>query len=241
MKGHHYDFRELKNHTTSPVPRARGGRTQMRAAGNPDVFKEAEGEEAYAEGDLRAPATRGKRRAARPRSRNERKTLGSMAGVTPKHRADRRARGIQKRADSGYTGPYSGATGYVPVVAMPTAHWSGPAVPQTPDYTPQLINAGIGMLGKKDDNLKAEEGIISGIKMPGGGTLGDATNDALQDFRMDTSGCRPRAVARCASAAVMFAGRKISRQNAVGGSNGGKDGSNEHRSRQTDRFLGAAH
>ena len=118
MKGHHYDFRELKNHTTSPVPRARGGRTQMRAAGNPDVFKEADGEEAYAEGDLRAPATRGKRRAARPRSRNERKTLGSMAGVTPKHRADRRARGIQKRADSGYTGPYSGATGYVPVVAI---------------------------------------------------------------------------------------------------------------------------
>ena len=48
MKGHHYDFRELKNHTTSPVPRARGGRTEMRAAGNPDVFKEADGEEAYA-------------------------------------------------------------------------------------------------------------------------------------------------------------------------------------------------
>ena len=29
MKGHHYDFRQLKNHTTSPVPRARGGRTEM--------------------------------------------------------------------------------------------------------------------------------------------------------------------------------------------------------------------
>jgi hypothetical protein len=42
VKGHHYDFRELKNHTTSPLPRARGGRTEMRAAGNPDVFKEAD-------------------------------------------------------------------------------------------------------------------------------------------------------------------------------------------------------
>jgi hypothetical protein len=68
--------------------------------------------------------------------------------------------------------PYGGGVGYVPVVAMPTAHWSGPAVPQTPDYTPQLINAGIGMLGKKDDDSKAEEGIISGIKMPGGGNDG---------------------------------------------------------------------
>ena len=102
-------------------------------------------------GDLKAPGARGKRRAARTR---DGKARDAVSGAPVKHRADRRARGVQKRADGGYAGPYSGATGYVPVVAMPTAHWSGPAVPQTPDYTPQLINAGIGMLGKKDDDSK---------------------------------------------------------------------------------------
>jgi hypothetical protein len=41
MKGHCYDFRQLKDHTTSPLPRARGGRTQIRVAGNPESAADA--------------------------------------------------------------------------------------------------------------------------------------------------------------------------------------------------------
>ena len=49
-----------------------------------------------------------------------------------------------------------------------------------------MINA-IGTWGK-DDFERRGQGLIGGIKLPGGGTLGDATSDALQDFRMDTLG-----------------------------------------------------
>jgi len=48
---HHHDFRRLKNATLEPTRRSRGGRTDMKVAGNPDVFKEAEVEEDYAKGD----------------------------------------------------------------------------------------------------------------------------------------------------------------------------------------------
>jgi hypothetical protein len=182
MKGHHYDFRQLKDHTTSPVPRARGGRTEMRAAHNPDVYKAVSGDAPYAAGDLKAPGARGKRRAARTR---DGKARDAVSGAPVKHRADRRARGIQKRADGGYTGPYSGATGYVPA-ATPLApgRFTAPAVPNTPDFTQQLALASIPLLGKnKDNDSKAEgQGIISGIKMPSGGTLGDATQDFFQDL-----------------------------------------------------------
>ena len=188
MKGHRYDFRQLKDHTTSPLPRARGGRTEMRAARNPDVYKAVSGDAPYAAGDLKAPGARGKRRAARTR---DGKARDVVSGAPVKHRADRRARGIQKRADGGYTGPYSGATGYVPA-ATPLApgRFTAPAVPNTPDFTQQLALASIPLLGKnKGDDSKAEgQGLIGGIKLPDGGTLGDATSDALQDFRMDALG-----------------------------------------------------
>jgi hypothetical protein len=92
-----------------------------------------------------------------------------------------------KRADGGYTGPYSGASGYVPAAApIAPGRFTAPAVPNQPDYTSQMINA-IGT-GGKGDSKDGGQGLIGGIKMPGGGTLGDATSDALQDFRMDTLG-----------------------------------------------------
>jgi len=53
MKHHHDNFRCLKDATLEATRRARGGRTDMKVAGNPDVFKEAEGEEDYAKGDER--------------------------------------------------------------------------------------------------------------------------------------------------------------------------------------------
>jgi len=154
---HHHSFADLRDAIFAPKPakRARGGRTEMRVSGNPDVYKEADGDASYATGDLKAPGTRGKRRAARARSRT--KTLGAMSGARPKHRADKRARGGRKRfADGGGAAPYGG----------------------------------LGRdSSKNDDDSKADgQGIIGSIRLPGGGTLGDATSDALQDFRMDTLG-----------------------------------------------------
>jgi hypothetical protein len=93
MKGHHCDFRQLKDHTTPPPPvrRARGGRTEMRVSGNPDVYKEVSGDAPYAADDLKAPGARGKRRAARTR---DGKARDAVSGAPVKHRADRRARGV---------------------------------------------------------------------------------------------------------------------------------------------------
>src|SRR6185312_450299 len=90
MKIHH-SFADVRDAIFAPKPakRARGGRTEMRVSGNPDVYKEADGGAPYATGDLKAPGTRGKRRAARARSGA--KTLGAMSGARPKHRADKRA------------------------------------------------------------------------------------------------------------------------------------------------------
>jgi hypothetical protein len=61
---HHANFRALKDSTydDEPVRRARGGRTNMKVAGNPDVFKEAEGEEDYASGDERKKGGRARRK-----------------------------------------------------------------------------------------------------------------------------------------------------------------------------------
>jgi hypothetical protein len=172
MKGDRYDFRALKDHTTTPpAPRARGGRTEMRVAANPNVFKEADGDRGYAAGDLKTPA-RGKRRTTRARRG---KSLGAMSGATPKHRADKRSRGGRKRADGGYAGPYggSGAIGYVPAAAPITSHFSAPAVPNTPDFAQQMINAGISMLGKnwpKDDDSKSEKPVDTGYAVYSNGT-----------------------------------------------------------------------
>jgi hypothetical protein len=87
MKRHYNNFRSLKDCTFDepPVRRARGGRTEMKVAGNPDVFKEVEGEEDYAKGDASGKSGRAKHK----------KTGGAvhrMSGGLVKARADRRSR-----------------------------------------------------------------------------------------------------------------------------------------------------
>lgn len=57
-----------------------GGRVGLKAAGNPDVFKEAEGEESYAKGDERKRGGRAK------------KHVGAPEGRKAKHRHDRPGR-----------------------------------------------------------------------------------------------------------------------------------------------------
>jgi hypothetical protein len=200
---HHHSFADLRDAIFAPKPakRARGGRTEMRVSGNPDVYKEADGDASYATGDLKAPGTRGKRRAARARSRT--KTLGAMSGARPKHRADKRARGGRKRfADGGGAAPYGGASSplagfpsFIPNVQITPGHGAPPppAPIQDNNFAQQLGLAALSGLGrdssKNDDDSKADgQGIIGSIRLPGGGTLGDATSDALQDFRMDTLG-----------------------------------------------------
>lgn len=66
--------------------RAKGGRIDMKAAGNPDVFKEAEGEESYDKGDERKHGGKVKKK---------KKEMMHAEGEKSKHRMDRpkRARG----------------------------------------------------------------------------------------------------------------------------------------------------
>jgi hypothetical protein len=157
--------------TPKPVKRARGGRTE-RSPGGADV-------------DHDQP-----RRSRRPTGERSRKTPGAMSGAAAKHRADRPSRRRQKFADGGapYSAsamPYGGGPSFIPAVQVASGRFTAPAVPNQPDYTQQMIN----MLGHDWPDSKADgEGLISGIRLPGGGTLGDATSDALQDFRMDTLG-----------------------------------------------------
>jgi hypothetical protein len=89
---HHANFRALKNSTfeDKPVQRARGGRTGLVAAGNPDVLAEAEGKEPYAKGDEHKKSGRAKRKTGG--------TVHCMAGGPVKARGDRRRR---KFADGG--------------------------------------------------------------------------------------------------------------------------------------------
>jgi MFS family permease len=70
-------------------------------------------------------------------------------------------------------------------IAWRTLFWVGLA-PAFIVFFLRRFNA-IGMWGK-GDSKDGGQGLIGGIKLPGGGTLGDATSDALQDFRMDTLG-----------------------------------------------------
>ena len=91
---HHTNFRNLKDSTLNePVRRARGGRTEMKVAGNPDVFKEAEGEEPYARGDER-------KKGGRAKHKKSGGAVHRMAGGPVKARLDRPSR--RKRfADGG--------------------------------------------------------------------------------------------------------------------------------------------
>jgi hypothetical protein len=171
-----HDFHDIRNASLDTggradiqrPRRARGGKIEMRLSGGADV-------------DRDQPCR--SRRAAGGRSRKTKPM--AMSGEAVKHRADRAPRRKQKLADGGVPGgasamPYGGAPGYVPVVQLQPAHFSAPAVPpQQPDYTPQLI----GLLCKHDDDSKADgQGIIGAIKLPGGGTVGDATQDFFQDL-----------------------------------------------------------
>jgi hypothetical protein len=178
------DWHDVRNATLDPggrddIPRPRracGGKIEMRPPGGADVD---------------ADQPRRPRRATGARSRKS-KSL-PVAGETAKHRVDRAPRRKQKLADGGVPGgasgmPYGGNGGYVPAVALPTARFSAPAVPNTPDNTPQMLNTAIGWLKNNNEKDDDSQGLISGIKLPGGGTIGDATQDALQDFREDTLG-----------------------------------------------------
>jgi hypothetical protein len=141
MKGHHYNFRELKDSTTTPPPlkRARGGRT------------EGESRDSYAEGDPKTPRARSKRRAAGPRGRT---ALGFMTGGDVKHRADKRAR---RRASGGSSG--SGSNSIIPPELLsPTftiTHGNGPPPPPNipvDQSSAQSLNAFANLLGKAGTN-----------------------------------------------------------------------------------------
>lgn len=71
-------------HAMEKECRAKGGRIDMKVSGNPDVFKEAEGEEKYAEGDER-------KRGGKVKKKKEMHAEGKKSA----HRMDRpkRARG----------------------------------------------------------------------------------------------------------------------------------------------------
>jgi hypothetical protein len=174
MKGNRYDFRALKDHTTGrpPAPRARGGRTKMPAAGNPDVFKQDDGGEGYAAGDLKTPA-RGKRRTTRARNG---KALGAMSGATPKHRADRVPRRKKFAVGGGAASsePLAGMMSVLPVVPITPGHTMPAAGAPPPDFGQQMINAGIGMLGKNwpknDDDSKNQKSVDTGYAVYSNGT-----------------------------------------------------------------------
>lgn len=197
MRRLHHSFADLRTDIFAPKPakQARGGRTEMRVSGNPDVYREADGEASYATGDLKAPGTGGKHR--RARTRGEAKTVGAMSGTPAKHRADKRPRGGRKRfADGGGAAPYGGAgspfaTSFMPTIQLTPGHGAPPppAPMQDNNFAQQLGLAALSGLNKDSSkNDDDSQGIIGSIRLPGGGTLGDATSDALQDFRMDTLG-----------------------------------------------------
>ena len=169
------------------------------------------------------------RRSRRPTGERSRKTLGAMSGAAAKHRADRPSRRRQKFADGGapYSAsamPYGGGPSFIPAVQVAPGRFTAPAVPNQPDYTQQMIN----MLGHDWPIRKPMvRALLAASACRVAAHLATRRVMLCKIFAWIRSGCRLRAVAWCASAA--------------GGSNGGKDGSNEHRSRQTDRFLGAAH
>jgi hypothetical protein len=90
----------------APVNRAKGGRTDMKVSGNPDVFKEAEGKESYDKGDERKHGGRTKKRATGG------KVLGLMTGGAAMPRMDRASRTPGRKRGGGVgadTSPLSSA------------------------------------------------------------------------------------------------------------------------------------
>jgi hypothetical protein len=84
-----HNFRSIKNATFDAVrpPNAAPERVGLIAAGNPDVIREARGQEDY----------------ARKRKRGGRVKFSAIDGVRPRHRLDRPTRGRRKFADGGTT------------------------------------------------------------------------------------------------------------------------------------------
>lgn len=85
MKGHKSEHH--KHHGKHHEKKASGGRTELEAGGNPDVFKEAEGKEDYAKGDEKKHGGKVKHKRA-----NGGKVIGLMTGGAVKPRMDRAAR-----------------------------------------------------------------------------------------------------------------------------------------------------
>ena len=90
---HHHGSGDLHIHHHKKggrVERAKGGRTMLKAAGNPDVFSEAEGKEDYS-----------RRKGGRAKRRDGGKVVGLMTGGAVRPRLDRpgRKRGGRVGAD----------------------------------------------------------------------------------------------------------------------------------------------
>jgi hypothetical protein len=133
-----YDFRELKDSTAAPsaLKRARGGR-----ADDPESRQEADSHERQASKDHLKTHT--KRRPARS---TKRKAV-EMSGKPPRQRLDRPRR--KKFADGG--SPYSGASGYVPTVAIVPGHTIPTGAPPQ-DTTMQAAAAALGAWGKQNNS-----------------------------------------------------------------------------------------
>jgi hypothetical protein len=168
-----HDFHDIRNASLDtggrddiPRPRrARGRKIEMRSAGGADVDRDQ---------------PRRSRRATAGRSREKSTTI---AGEAVKHRADKKPR-RPRFADGGSTSgmPYGSGMMLIPIPQTQIApgRFTAPAVPNQPDYTGQMINA-IGTWGR-GDSKDGNQGVTGGIKLPGGGTLGDATQDFFQDL-----------------------------------------------------------
>jgi hypothetical protein len=116
MKTHH-NFRDLKNATfETPPRRARGGRTELVAAGNPDVIAEASGKKGYAKGGARQKGGSVKR--------------AKITGAVPRPRLDRAGR---RKFDSGGGAPV--VSGLLPNNPMPR----GPGPPAFPKQQPGTV------------------------------------------------------------------------------------------------------
>ena len=101
--------------------KAGGGRTGLVAEGNPDVLKEAKGEEDYAKGDEKKRGGRAKRASG---GKVAPKALGLMTGGAVKPRMDRPARKSGGRVGSDRN-PMSSAYGHAKAGTAPMEEEGG--------------------------------------------------------------------------------------------------------------------
>ena len=86
MKGGHKGHHHGKHH------KAKGGRTDMLVSGNPDVIKEAKGEESYDKGDEKKHGGRAKHHGKHRATGGKVTALGLMTGGAVRPRLDRPGR-----------------------------------------------------------------------------------------------------------------------------------------------------